>query len=246
MARYDDVGRTYTATRRQDPRIMARIAEALDDARSVVNVGAGAGSYEPPQTVAAVDPSLTMLRQRPAHAAPALMGSAERLPLSDGSVDAAMAILTIHHWADLAAGIAEMRRVARRRLVFFTWRPEQFSTFWLLQEYLPAAAKTDMDLAVPMTKLESLLDRPRVLAVPVPYDCADGFAAAYWRRPEAYLDAAVRAGMSLFTMTGADDVRSGLARLAGDLDSGAWYRRHADLLERASLDVGYCLVVADA
>jgi SAM-dependent methyltransferase len=246
VALYDVVGRTYTHTRRADPRIGAFITDVLADTASVVNVGAGAGSYEPVQTVAAIDPSLTMLGQRPAGSAPALQGVAEQLPLRDDCADAAMAILTVHHWTDLEAGIAEMRRVARRRLVFFTWYPERISKFWLLEEYLPAAARADMDLAVPVQRLTSLLDRPRVLPVPVPHDCTDGFGAAYWRRPEAYLDATVRAGISLFTMAGEDEVRSGLARLASDLESGRWQREHAHLLQRDSLDLGYCLVVADA
>jgi SAM-dependent methyltransferase len=246
VALYDAIGETYTATRRADPRIGALVADALSGAASVVNIGAGAGSYEPPQTVAAVDPSLTMLRQRPAGAAPALLGEAEYLPLRDQCADAAMAILTIHHWSDLAAGIAEMRRVARERLVFLTWLPERFATFWLFEEYLPAAAKTDSDLAVPVDQLTAMLDRPRMQPVPIPHDCTDGVAAAYWRRPAAYLDPVVRAGMSALARTDEQALASGLARLASDLDSGEWQRNHADLLERDSLDIGYCLITANA
>jgi SAM-dependent methyltransferase len=246
VALYDAIGQTYTATRRADPRIGALVAAALGGAASVVNVGAGAGSYEPPQTVAAVDPSLTMLRQRPAGAAPGLLGSAEHLPLRDDCADAAMAILTIHHWNDLAAGIAEMRRVARDRLVFLTWLPERFARFWLFDEYLPAAARTDSDLAVPVDRLTGMLDRPRMQPVPIPHDCTDGVAAAYWRRPAAYLDPVVRAGMSALAKTDEQALASGLARLASDLESGEWQRNHADLLERDSLDVGYCLITADA
>jgi SAM-dependent methyltransferase len=246
MAIYDVYGQTYRATRQADPRIGAIINHALGDAGSVVNVGAGTGSYEPPQTVAAIDPSLTMLRQRPAGAAPALQATAERLPLRDGCTDAAMAILTIHHWDDLPAGLAEMRRIARRRLVFLTWQAEKIAAFWLLSEYLPEAARTDAEMAVPLGRLTGLLDRPRVLPVPIPHDCADGFAAAYWRRPAAYLDPTVRAGISLLARTGEDVLAPGLARLAADLDSGRWQREHAGLLERESLDLGYCLVVADA
>ncbi len=246
MALYDVIGETYTATRRADPRIGALVASALGGAASVVNVGAGAGSYEPPQTVAAVDPSMTMLRQRPAGAAPALVGSAEHLPLRNDCADAAMAILTIHHWSDLAAGVAEMRRVARDRLVFLTWIAEQFADFWLFSEYLPAAAETDAELAVPVGQLTAMLDRPRMRPVPIPHDCADGVAAAYWRRPAAYLDPVVRAGMSALAKTGDRALAPGLARLARDLESGEWQRKHADLLERDSLDVGYCLIIADA
>jgi SAM-dependent methyltransferase len=243
---YDVIGQTYTATRRTDPRIAALIAGALGDAGSVVNIGAGAGSYEPPQTVAAVEPSRTMLAQRPAGAAPAVQAAAERLPLRDDCADAAMALLTVHHWTDLAAGVSEMRRVARRRLVFLTWFPERVSQFWLFGEYLPAAARTDADLAIPVQQLAALLGQPRIVPVPIPHDCADGVAAAYWRRPAAYLDPVVRAGMSALAKTNEDDLAPGLARLAGDLDSGRWQREHADLLARDSLDVGYCLVIDDA
>lgn len=246
MALYDAIGKTYTATRHADPSIGNLVATALGGTGTVVNIGAGAGSYEPPQTVAAVDPSLTMLRQRPAGAAPALLGAAEHLPLRDDCADAAMAILTIHHWTDLAAGIAEMRRVARDRLVFLTWIPEQIAEFWLFDEYLPAAAETDRELAVPVERLTAMLDRPRLQPVPIPHDCADGVAAAYWRRPEAYLDPVVRAGMSALAKTDEQALASGLARLASDLESGEWQRNHADLLERDRLDIGYCLVTADA
>jgi SAM-dependent methyltransferase len=245
-ALYDEVGKTYSQTRRADPRIAALVTDALDGMASVVNVGAGAGSYEPPQTIAAVDPSLTMLRQRPASAAPALLGVAESLPLRAKCADAAMAILTIHHWSDLEAGIAEMRRIARRRLVFLTWDPDRFRRFWLFAEYLPEATRVDADMAVPMQLLAGLLDQPRTVPVPVPSDCTDGFAAANWRHPERYLDPVVRAAISSMAKAGEDALAPGLARLAGDLDSGRWQFEHADLFQLDSLDVGYRLVIADA
>jgi SAM-dependent methyltransferase len=246
MALYDTYGQTYGATRRADPRLAAQVAAALADASSVVNIGAGTGSYEPPQTVVAIEPSLTMLAQRPGGAAPALQATAEHLPLRDHCADAAMAILTIHHWSDLAAGIAEMRRIAARRLVFLTWRAEEFSKFWLVEEYLPEAGRIDAEMAVPLDLLMSMLKRPRVVPVPVPHDCTDGFGAAYWRRPQAYLDPTVRAGISLLARAGENVLAAGLARLASDLHTGSWHRDHADLLERDRLDVGYCLVIADA
>jgi SAM-dependent methyltransferase len=190
---YDDIGRTYRLTRRPDPRIASAIFAALGDASSVVNIGAGAGSYEPEETVLAVEPSQVMIEQRPVGAAPVVQAVAEALPLRDNSVDAALAVLTVHHWRDLTAGVAEMRRVARRRLVFFTWRPERFANFWLL-DYLPEAAETDARQAVPVDRLRTLLGDSDVTVtpVPVPHDCLDGFGAAYWRRPRAYLDPEVR------------------------------------------------------
>jgi SAM-dependent methyltransferase len=243
---YDTIGRSYRRTRRADPRIAAAISAALGDASSVVNVGAGAGSYEPPQTLLAVEPSGVMIEQRPADAAPVVQAVAEALPLRDKSVDAALAVLTVHHWADVAAGVAEMRRVARRRLVFFTWRPEWVAQFWLLAEYLPAAAETDERQAVPLQTLCALLNGDcQVQTVPVPHDCLDGFGAAFWRRPEAYLDPQVRAGISMLAKTEEAALQTGLHRLEDDLRTGRWHREHAPLLHLDALDVGYCTVTLD-
>lgn len=246
VALYDEIGRTYRRTRQPDPRIAGAIEAALGPVDSVVNVGAGAGGYEPPQTVLAVEPSSVMIAQRPVGVAPVVQAVAEALPLRTQSVDAALAVLTVHHWADVAAGVAEMRRVARRRLVFFTWWPERIATFWLLAEYLPEAAEVDARQAVPIEELQRLLGRTAtVRAVPVPHDCTDGFGAAYWRRPEAYLDPDVRAGMSMLARTSDSALRAGLRRLADDLRTGAWHDAHADLLSDDALDVGYCTVAVD-
>ena len=245
MATYDSIGATYADTRRPDPRIAARIHQALGDATTVINVGAGTGSYEPPQTVVAVEPSAVMIEQRPAGSARALEASAESIPLADDSADAVMALLTVHHWNDPEAGIGELRRIARRRIVILTFDHDISRRFWLLDEYLPEAAALDGTQAVPMDRLVTLLGGARTEAVPIPHDCADGFLAAFWRRPEAYLDPRVRAGISLFARTGEEVIRPGLTRLSHDLSSGRWHRRHADLLDREALDAGYRLVVAD-
>lgn len=247
MALYDSLGRTYSATRRADPRIAAQISHALARCDSVVNVGAGTGSYEPAQTVAVIEPSQLMIDQRPAGAATAIRAVAEHIPMRDDCADAALAVLTLHHWTDLAAGIAEMRRIARQRLVFLTWDADVMGEqFWLLSDYLPEARATDAALAVPTQRLVSLLADPVISPVLVPHDCTDGFAGAYWRRPDAYLDPTVRAGTSLFTMTGSDMVEAGLARLAADLRSRRWHREHAALLDLTELDLGYRLIVAAA
>ncbi len=246
MALYDQLGRTYACTRRADPRIGALIAGALGDAASVVSIGAGTGSYEPGQTIAAIEPSQIMIGQRPAGAAPAIRSVAEHIPLRDDCADAALAVLTVHHWTDLAAGVAEMRRIARRRLVFLTWDAGKLRKFWLLSEYLQEVSKTDAGRGVPAGSLTALLSSPVITPVPVPHDCTDGFLAAYWRRPEAYLDPALRAGISSLAGSGEEVLRPGLARLADDLTSGLWHRQHADLLHRDDLDVGYCLITADA
>lgn len=247
---YDRTGVTYASTRRPDPRISSVIDRALAEMASVANIGAGTGSYEPPQTVVAVEPSGVMLAQRPPGTAPALRAVARRLPLRTDAVDAALAVLTVHHWRDLQQGIDEMKRIARRRIVILTWDHTVTRDFWLLREYLPAAAETDRRLAVPLNRLTDLLGADSatqctVTPVPVPHDCLDGFGAAYWRRPEAYLESRVQAGMSMLALTPQRLVCEGLDRLRSDIDSGAWYLRHIDLLGRDSLDLGYRLVVAD-
>jgi len=245
MAIYDTIGATYTTTRRPDPRIAAQIHAALGDAETVINVGAGTGSYEPRQTVLAVEPSAVMIAQRPVGTAPAIQAAAESIPLGDDAADAVMALLTVHHWTDLEAGVAEMRRIARRRIVVLTWDQSVTRETWLLSEYLPEAAAFDDARAIPVAHLAALLGATRIEPVPIPHDCTDGFAVAYWRRPEAYLDPVVRAGISMLAQTGEEAIAAGLSRLADDLSNGRWHDRHADLLTLDATDVGYRLMVAE-
>jgi hypothetical protein len=188
-----------------------------------------------------------MIRQRPTGTAPAVQATAEALPLRTGAVEAALAVLTVHHWTDLAAGITQMQRVARRRVIILTWDHDVIKNFWLLRDYVPAASETDARLAVPINDLISLLgpDTVSVVTIPVPHDCVDGFGGAYWRRPHAYLDDTVQRGMSLFSMTPKDQVEEGLTRLRRDLSTGEWQRRHADLLQKSELDLGYRLLIAE-
>ena len=242
MALYDRLGRSYATTRREDPRIAAAIQAALGDARRVVNVGAGAGAYEPrDREVVAVEPSAVMIAQRPAGAAPVVQASAEQLPFADGEFDVAMAILTVHHWSDLEAGICELERVAGR-IVILSWDQKTTGRFWLVRDYLPEVAAYDSRSPTTHRLLE-LLGGGEVTPVPVPHDCADGFLAAWWRRPEAYLDPEVRAGISsLSLLEGRLDL--GLRRLARDLSSGRWHERYAHLLELEELDAGYRLIVS--
>ncbi len=240
MALYDSIGRGYAAFRRPDPRIAALIEEALGDAVSVVNVGAGAGSYEPRgRTVIAVEPSEVMIRQRPGEAAPCLLGSAEALPLETASVDAAMAVLSAHHWTDLERGLGEMARVARKRAVLLTWVPD-VAPFWLWDDYFPEIAAHDRAIFPSAAVLAAMLQRifgpVRMASVPIPHDCTDGFLCAYWRRPEAYLSAERRSVISSFARIDAD---AGLARLRADLASGRWAERNRPLLALDALDLGY-------
>jgi SAM-dependent methyltransferase len=241
--KYDEIGRTYARTRATDPRIAAAIWEGLGDARTVVNVGAGTGNYEPPdRDVTAVEPSAVMIAQRPPDAAPAVQASAEELPFEDDRFDAAMAVLTIHHWSDWRRGIEEMRRVARR-VVLLSWDPSFARRLWITAEYLPFAG--DEESTFPSLADQAAAVRAtRVTTVPVPHDCQDGFYGAHWRRPHAYLDPDVRAGISVLASRTPEELAPGLERLREDLESGAWAERHADLLELEELDLGYRLLVS--
>jgi SAM-dependent methyltransferase len=246
MVLYDTIGRSYRATRTEDPTIAAAIADALGDAESVINIGAGTGSYEPKQTVLAVEPSRVMIEQRGPARAPAVRGCAERIPVADKSVDAAMAVLTVHHWSDVAAGVLEMKRIARKRVVIFGADPEVVLRYWLFAEYLPAAALIEREQqSVPVTAITDQLPGAEVRTVETPYDCIDGFGAAFWRRPEAYLDPAVRAGISFLAKADEATLRPGLQKLADDVESGRWHTNHADLLALDSMDVGCRLVIAE-
>jgi len=244
MVAYDRIGNSYPATRRPDQRIAAQIHAALATMSAVLNVGAGTGSYEPPQTIAAVEPSTMMINQRPPGSAPCIQASAEALPLQDNCVDAAMAVLTVHHWSDLASGIDELHRVTRDRIVVLTWDQTVTRDFWLLHEYLPEATRISDELSVPIENLVELLGGAEVQTVPVPHDCTDGFGAAFWRRPAAYLDPTVRAGMSMLAYASEPALAEGLTRLADDLRSGTWHERHSELLMQEQLDAGYRLLIS--
>ena len=241
MTEYERIGLRYAERRQADPRLARAIAGALGGASRVVNVGAGAGSYEPaaPRTVA-VEPAAAMIAQRPATAAPCVRGRAETLPFGDGAFDAGLAVLTIHHWSDWRAGLRELVRVTRKKVVLFTWDPDS-DGFWL-RHYLPAMLVADRRRFPSLGALHEVLGDVQVQPVPIPHDCADGFLGAYWRRPEAYLDPSIRAGISSFSR---DEFDAGLARLAADLDSGAWAREHGRALPMSELDIGYRLVVSD-
>lgn len=237
---YDTIGINYADLRRPDPRIAAAIERALGSAETIINVGAGTGSYESAgRRVTAVEPSIEMIRQRSRAAAPVIQAFADDLPFDDGAFDAAMAILTVHHWPDPEAGLREIRRVTRGPVVLLTFDPSQRP--WLT-DYLPQLAALDHVRLPELSAYERWMGPVQFLSVPIPHDCSDGFLYAYWRRPEAYLDARIRSGSSSFWAI--HDIAAGLARLAEDLETGAWARRYADLLTLDTYDAGYRLVVA--
>ena len=242
---YDTIGTGYTAKRQPDPRVARAIRAALGAAGRVLNVGAGAGSYEPVDLpVLAVEPSSEMIRQRPAGRAPVVQALAEQLPLPDASFDAALAVLTVHHWGDRRAGLAELVRVARR-VVIVTWDPACRDHFWLTREYLPEIIELDVTRFPTREEFTRDLGPIEVRALPVPHNCLDGFLGAFWRRPEAYLDPEVRWAMSGFSQLPSGRVDAGLARLADDLRSGRWEERFGSLREQDSADLGYRLVIAE-
>jgi SAM-dependent methyltransferase len=241
---YDTIGTGYTVTRRTEPRIAAQIWAALGDARSVLNVGAGTGSYEPPdRDVLAVEPSALMRAQRPPEAAPCLAGSAENLPFDDQSFDAAMAECTLHHWQDAKAGLREMRRVARR-VVVFLFDTSDPSQFWLTRDYLPEFA--DLPACRVLASLPELAGAigARTEPVLIPWDCADGFFEAYWRRPEAYLDDNVRRAISVWASVGPEVEQRAVRGLRADLASGRWAEQNGDLLELDAAELGARLLIA--
>ncbi|WP_426508665.1 MerR family transcriptional regulator [Dactylosporangium sp. McL0621] len=242
---YDAIGSAYPATRRTEPRIAARIWDALGDARTVLNVGAGTGSYEPSdRDVTAVEPSAVMRAQRPADAAPCVAAAAECLPFEDRSFDVAMAVSTVHHWPDPIAGLREMRRVARRVVVLTYdaddagWRQR----FWLTRDYLPEFA--DLFAGRPALADLTRAIEGRTEPVLVPWDCADGFFEAYWRRPEAYLDEHVRRAVSVWTRVGPRTERRVVGELGDDLASGRWAERNGDLADLDAAELGLRLLVA--
>lgn len=242
---YDEHGSQYSRGRRADPRIEARIHAALGDARTVLNVGAGAGSYEPrDRWVLAVEPSATMRAQRSAGAAPAIDASAEALPFDDDSVDAAMACVTIHHWEPRDAGLAEMRRVARGPVVVFTFDLEAMVPWQL--DYLREGIEIERPRFGTIEEVASALGGEiRVETIPTPADCQDGFFEAFWNRPEALLDPQVRASQSLWPLLGAEAEERIVSRLAADLASGAWDEAHGHLREMHSYDGSLRLVISE-
>jgi len=238
-ALYDEIGLNYTNLRQSDARIAQRIEAALGDAHSVLNVGAGAGSYEPiNRQITALEPSAKMILQRPASNATVIQGNAENLPFDNQSFDASMAVLTIHHWFDQESGVMEMRRVTQGKIVFLTYDPS-FRGFWLA-DYFPALVTLDEGQMPQIENYKKWLGSVEVSPVSIPYNCTDGFLAGYWRRPAAYLDERARAAMSSFWALG--DVSEGLGRLEMDLKSGVWEQRYAHLLNIEELDCGYRLV----
>jgi SAM-dependent methyltransferase len=239
---YDKIGRKYSRRRQTDPRIAAAIEGAMDGCASILNVGAGAGSYEPhSRAVVAVEPSSTMIAQRPSDAAPVVQACAEALPFRDVSFDAVLGVLTVHHWKNQAKGLSECARVARSRVVVLSIDFDACARFWLF-DYVPKLIRVDRAIFPSIERFAEALGSIEIMELPIPADCRDGFLCAYWKRPRAYLDPLVRKGISTFSKIG--NVDSQLARLEKDIDSGAWAQRYSSLQALGVLDLGYRLLIA--
>jgi SAM-dependent methyltransferase len=240
---YDTIGVGYSAGRREDPRIADAILRAIGDCGSVINVGAGSGSYEPRiKRVVSVEPSLTMIRQRTTPSPRLVQARAERLPFRDGAFDCALAVLTIHHWSPVREGLAELRRIARKTVIL-SWDQEVWDRFWLF-DYCPDLRRQDRLRAVSISTIAEEFGSSKVIPVPIPHDCLDGFQGAFWSRPHAYLDPEVRSRISGFAQASPDSYEQGLERLAADLSDGTWQREHSMLVDRDAIDLGYRLIVA--
>ncbi len=242
--RYERIGRGYAEQRRTDPRIASAIRGAIGDAATVLDIGSGTGNYEPVGCqVIALEPSATMIEQRPPTGAPCVRGIAEQLPFANASFDATLTVLSVHHWNDPAAGLAEMVRVSERQVVFYF--ESAFTDEAWIMEYWPEIVGLPTERDPPGEALfRQHLDVREIIAIPVPRDCSDGFAGAYWARPECYLDGSVRRAMSCFAQLGRGAVERGSDRLRRDLRSGAWDARHGYLRDLTERDLGYRLLVA--
>lgn len=242
---YDVIGRLYSKHRRPDPRIQAQIDAALGDARTVLDVGAGTGSYEPTERdVVAVEPSRVMISQRRPGSAPVVRSVAESLPFASGTFDAVLAVLTVHHWRNPRLGLREMARVGRR-VVVLHFDPRVHNRFWLISDYLPECNSLDTAQIFDHEELAAEIGATRIEIVPIPGDCVDGFNWAYWNRPDRYLDPDVRACISGLALLEDRMVAARMELLRADLPDGTWHRRHGHLLALDSLDGGMRLVIRE-
>jgi Methyltransferase domain len=239
---YDVIGVTYSAKRRPDPRLSKVIHEALGPAKMILNVGAGAGSYEPPdRSVVALEPSSVMLVQH--QGGLRVQGLAEQLPFGDNTFDAAMAILTVHHWSDVSSGLKELRRVSKRQVVF-TWDPNHERKLWVTVDYVPAIDALETGRFSSVDFIIDALDAHTVQRFEIPHDFTDGFQAAFWRRPQMYLDPEIRAASSTFAILPPEVVEPGIERLRGDLQTGKWFKTYGELLALDSVDLGHRIIIA--
>ena len=237
MTLYDHIGDGYARRRKPDPRIAEQIHALLEGCSLIANVGAGSGSYEPASSfVVAIEPSLKMIQQRPRGPQMVVQGVAEAIPIRSKSIDAAMAILTIHHWKNWRRGLSEITRISSKRVVILTWDPTH-TGFWLTDRYFPKILEKDRVIFPTIDAISQELVSPEVSVLPIPHDCIDGFLGAYWRRPARYLEVETRSAISAFA--GLQGLSEGLALLESDLQNGTWDSMFGSLLSRTEFDAGY-------
>jgi SAM-dependent methyltransferase len=244
---YAKHGQGYARIRRTDPRIAAWVHRALGEARTVLNVGAGAGSYEPEDRhVLAIEPSEAMRAQRPKNLVPAVNGIAEQLPLDDQSVDAAMALVTVHQWRDLDKGLSELRRVTRGPIIVLTFDGDALDRYWLAQ-YAPELISVERRRYPSMDRIaRGLGGSTEVHVIPIPIDCVDGFTEAYYARPEAFLDAAVRRSQSAWSFVGEEEQARFVKKLGDELASGEWDRKYGEWRTKRHFEGSLRLIVSQA
>ncbi|MEZ4658697.1 MAG: class I SAM-dependent methyltransferase [Caldilineaceae bacterium] len=239
---YDDIGLTYSVTRCTDPQIAQQLYAELRGATRIVNIGAGTGSYEPADVeLVAVEPSAKMIAQRKAGAHPVEQAFAEKLPFADNSFSHAMTVLSMHHWTDRARAFSEINRVTTEKFVAITWDPHS-EPFWLTRDYFPEIHAMDVPIFPDLAEFHEHFDEVKMRPLLIPSDCQDGFFAAFWQRPAAYLQSTVRQSMSPFAKI--ENLSEGLQKLEADLASGAWAAKNHAILGLSSLDVGYVLITA--
>lgn len=242
---YSDAGLTYASVRQADPRLAARIHCALGPARTVLNVGAGTGNYEPvDRHVIALEPAAAMRAARSAALPPAINGSADAIPLDDCAVDAAMTVLSVHQWTSLREGLSEMRRVTRGPVVVVTFDPAALRGWWL-NDYCPEVWDVEARRFPPLDSIaDGLGGACRIEPVPVPADCTDGFAEAFFARPEAFLNPAVLRAQSAWGFVAPEVIARFQGELRASLASGDWDRAHGHWRQRPALDGAIRLVIS--
>ncbi|MGN8022559.1 class I SAM-dependent methyltransferase [Phyllobacterium sp. 22229] len=244
-ANYGVIGTGYTQYRQPDPHIAEFIRAALGDARTVLNVGAGAGSYEPvDREVTALEPSASMRAQRPPHLPVAVDGVAENLPFPDQSFDASMATFTVHQWPDLAAGLAEMRRVTRGVILILSCDPDELHRSWLA-EYAPEMIAVEARRYPSMRSIrDGLGGRAEIIPVPIPLNCIDGFGEAYYGRPERLLEKGARLANSAWSFVDPSVAERFVDRLGDDLDTGVWDAMYGSLRKQPFFEGSLRLIIS--
>ena len=239
--KYDQIGIDYAGQRKSDPRIAAQIHEHLKGADKILNIGAGTGSYEPEEAdLIALEPSSKMIEQRNS-SHPVIQASAEELPFEDKHFSHTMTVLSMHHWTDQVKAFKEISRVTKEKFVAVSWNPES-APFWLTEDYFPEIYQTDLKIFPFLNEIKNHFTKVKIEPLLIPADCIDGFLAAYWKRPEAYLDPRVRQSISTFSKL--ENIEEGLLKLNSDLEDGTWARRNALLLDQEQLDTGYVIVLS--